>query len=162
MSTGMIIFLIALGAVAAIVLFVISIKAFWFSRVMSILFALAKVILFFVFLKTINTQEFVDSWYQYPFSYIYAILTMFFFIYSAGNACFDSGTEGVYLIGGTLLKDTNHPVSAFFTVCGGTLIFAGLALLLVGFTGFIWFLLIFGAIELIFAVASLIYAIKNN
>ena len=161
MSTGMIIFLIALGVVAVIVLFVISVKAFWISRVMSILFALAKVILFFVFLKTINTQEFVDGWYQYPFSYIYAILTMFFFIYLEGAACFDSGTEGVYLICGTLLEDTNHPVSAFFTMCGGSLIFAGLALLLVGFTGFIWFLLIFGAIELILAVALLILNLCN-
>lgn len=64
----MIIFLIVLGVVAAIVLFVISIKAFWFSKVMSILFALAKAILFFAFLETINTQEFVHSSYQYPFS----------------------------------------------------------------------------------------------
>ena len=119
-------------------------------------------ILFFAFLETINTQEFVHSSYQYPFFYIYAILTMFFYIYGLGSACFDSGTEGVYLIGGTLLEETNHPVSAFLSVCGISLFIAGLAFVLVAFTEFIWFLLIFSAIDLILAVGTLIKAIKNH
>lgn len=162
MSVGMVVFLVILGIALLITLFVISVNSFLFSRIMCIILSIAKIILFFNFLKTINSKEFTSEWFSYLFSYIYIFLTSLFFIYCEGSGCFDSGTEGVYLIGGTLLEDSNHPVGAFFSFLLGSIIIGVVALVLVQFTEFIWFLLIFTGIEFLWSLITFIQRVKDN
>ena len=96
---------IIVGGIAAIIVLVLAIKSFWISKIISILLSVAGI------LTSINGILYTEDLRTYAL--MGGVQFAIAFIFFAGNAIFDSGTEGDYLILGTLLHDTNHPFSAF-------------------------------------------------
>ena len=156
-------FWIIVCVIAAIILFVISVKLFWVSKIIATLLGgvgLFSIILgmgdsnILVFLGVPEESiiyvmdEFISSGLDFLADVdlnifitttLGAIIFFIAWIYLMGNSIFDSHTEGDYLIAGTLVHDTNHPVAAFFGSAGAFL-FLGI---LLAFASYYWTLIIF-------------------
>lgn len=102
---------IIVGIIAGIVFLIFSIKNFWMSKIISILFGVAGVVISIYILTNIE--------YLLGGAIICGVIFAMCYVFLMGNAIFDSGTEGDYLILGTLVHDTNHPFRAFCYWVGG-------------------------------------------
>lgn len=108
---------IIVAAIIAIVLLVIAIKSFWISKIIATLTSIAGILLSIFTLRS-------DSDLLLLGTLICGVIFCVTYVFMMGNMMFDSETEGDYLIFGTLLHDTNHPLRAF---CGYMVGIAALA-----------------------------------
>ena len=108
---------VIVGAIATIIALVFAIKSFWVSKIISILLSIAGIVLSIMCLSNIEALL------------VYTLVAGAAFavshIFLLGNAIFDSGTEGDYLIAGSLVHDTNHPLEAFCGYVVGILFLTG-------------------------------------
>ena len=145
---------IIVAIIAVIVLLVVAIKSFWISKSVATLLSIVGIVYSSMILKSpnnaltnaiIGSSSFLEDIDPYMLgSIICALILSICYIFLLGNAIFDSETEGDYLIAGTLVHDTNHPLKAFFEYVGGILVLAGLIFLaayywtfIIGLCGFI-------------------------
>ena len=101
---------IILGIIVGIVLLVIAIKSFWISKTIASLLNLGATVV--CILGMADAMDLAVT------CIICVILLTVSWVFIAGNDVFDSNTEGDYLIFGTLVHESNHPVSAFFGTIG--------------------------------------------
>ena len=109
---------IIVGVIGAIIALVLAIKSFWVSKSVSILLSILGIVLSIMCLSNIEALL--------GYTFIAGAAFAVSYIFLMGNAMFDSGTEGDYLILGTLVHDTNHPFKAFCECVGGVLALTGL------------------------------------
>ena len=161
---------IILGVIVGIVLIVLSIRSFWSSRIIATLLSILGIVLsimtmtgsskFFGLYDIIAnfTETYMDM--QVNTYLVGALLCGFvftiMFVYALGSQCFDSKTEGVYLVGGSLLQDSNHPLSAFMGVLGTSAFGA----LLIFAASYAWTFVIGLIFFILFAVELVIEMIK--
>lgn len=109
---------IIVGVIAVILALVFAIKSFWVSKSISILLSIAGIVL------SIKCLSNIEALFVYTLVAGAAFAVSHIFL--MGNAIFDSKTEGDYLIAGSLVHDTNHPLEAFGGSVAGILILTGL------------------------------------
>ncbi|MBQ4585987.1 MAG: hypothetical protein IJA82_07270 [Clostridia bacterium] len=109
---------IIIAIVVALIMLVLAIKSFWVSKILSILLSIVGIIISIYTL--INVEASMVG--AISGGIVFAVC----YVFLMGNAIFDSETEGDYLIFGTLVHDTNHPLLAFGYWSGGIIALSGL------------------------------------
>ncbi|MBQ2737265.1 MAG: hypothetical protein IJF38_01135 [Clostridia bacterium] len=139
--------IIYIAVLAAVIgLFVLAMRSFWASKIITGLSAIASTV--FGVIAMINSEN-EELLLEYAF--MWGIFVVIALVFMAGSDAFDSNTEGTYLIFGTLFEDTNHPVKAFFYMLLGI----ALITLIVGLIAYFWTFII----GLIMSVAIIICVI---
>lgn len=140
------------AGIGAIILLVLAIKSFWVSKVISSIFNIAAIV--------ICIMAMVDSIDLLVGCILAATSLTISWVFMAGNDAFDSNTEGDYLIFGTLVHESNHPVSAFF----GTIAAFAFFFLLIFWAAYAWTMvigLVVSILSLILSVGLIIERIRG-
>ena len=134
---------IIVGIIVAIVLLVLAIKSFWVSKTIATILNIIAIV--------ICIKVMADSMGLMSGCILGAICITIAWVFMMGNDVFNSNTEGDYLIFGTLIHESNHPVSAFFSTIAAFAFCFGL----IFWAAYAWTMII----GLIVAILSLVLSV---